>query len=53
MKKFEVKNLVFSSSATVYGATETVPIPESTPLGATNPYGRTKQMIEGILARPL
>ncbi|WP_064091691.1 UDP-glucose 4-epimerase GalE [Rossellomorea aquimaris] len=49
MKKFEVKNLVFSSSATVYGATETVPISENTPLGATNPYGRTKQMIEGIL----
>lgn len=49
MKKYEVKRLVFSSSATVYGSTEQVPISEETILGAVNPYGRTKQMIEEIL----
>ncbi|WP_406685937.1 UDP-glucose 4-epimerase GalE [Rossellomorea vietnamensis] len=49
MKKFNVNKLVFSSSATVYGATDTVPITEETPLKATNPYGRTKQMIEELL----
>jgi UDP-glucose 4-epimerase len=49
MTNFGVKNLIFSSSATVYGNPETVPILENFPLGATNPYGRTKQMIEEIL----
>jgi UDP-glucose 4-epimerase len=49
MKKFGVKKLVFSSSATVYGMPERVPISEDFPLGATNPYGRTKLMIEEIL----
>ncbi|MGG4167721.1 UDP-glucose 4-epimerase GalE [Rossellomorea vietnamensis] len=49
MKKFNVNKLVFSSSATVYGTTDTVPISEETPLKATNPYGRTKQMIEELL----
>jgi UDP-glucose 4-epimerase len=49
MKKHGVKKLVFSSSATVYGVPETVPISENFPLGATNPYGRTKLMIEEIL----
>jgi len=49
MKKFNVKNLVFSSSATVYGNPETVPIREDFPTSATNPYGRTKLMIEHIL----
>ncbi|MGG1629499.1 UDP-glucose 4-epimerase GalE [Rossellomorea sp. NRS-1567] len=49
MKKFNVNKLVFSSSATVYGTTDTVPITEETPLKATNPYGRTKQMIEELL----
>ena len=44
-----VFNLVFSSSATVYGVPEKVPVAEDSPLGATNPYGRTKQMIETIL----
>lgn len=44
-----IKNLVFSSSATVYGNPKTVPIREDFPLGATNPYGRTKLMIEEIL----
>lgn len=49
MKKYGIKNLVFSSSATVYGMPECVPISENFPLGATNPYGRTKLMIEEIL----
>ncbi len=50
MEKFGVKNMIFSSSATVYGDPAEVPITESCPLGAaTNPYGRTKQIIEQIL----
>ncbi|MEH7111517.1 UDP-glucose 4-epimerase GalE [Neobacillus niacini] len=49
MGKYGVKNLVFSSSATVYGMPESVPISEDFPLSATNPYGRTKLMIEDIL----
>ncbi|MDO7786883.1 UDP-glucose 4-epimerase GalE [Desulforamulus aquiferis] len=49
MQKYGVKRLVFSSSATVYGNPETVPISEDFPLSATNPYGRTKLMIEDIL----
>ena len=49
MKKAGCRNIVFSSSATVYGKPETVPIREDFPLSATNPYGRTKLMIEQIL----
>ena len=49
MAKFGVKNLVFSSSATVYGMPDSVPISEESPLSATNPYGRSKLMIEDIL----
>lgn len=49
MAKFGVKTLVFSSSATVYGDPATVPILENFPLGATNPYGRSKLMVEEIL----
>ena len=49
MKKYNVKNIVFSSSATVYGAPKTVPIKEDFPLSTTNPYGATKLMIEQIL----
>jgi UDP-glucose 4-epimerase len=49
MCKHKVKNLVFSSSATVYGDPHTVPIKETFPLSATNPYGRSKLMIEEIL----
>jgi len=49
MKQHDVKNLVFSSSATVYGMPDQVPISEDFPLSATNPYGRTKLMIEEIL----
>jgi UDP-glucose 4-epimerase len=44
-----VKNLVFSSSATVYGDPASLPIKEDFPLAVTNPYGRTKLMIEEIL----
>lgn len=49
MEKHDVKKLVFSSSATVYGIPETVPIKEDASLWAMNPYGRTKLMIEDIL----
>jgi len=49
MAKYQVFNLVFSSSATVYGDPHTVPITESFPLSATNPYGRSKLMVEDIL----
>ncbi|MBQ2714191.1 MAG: UDP-glucose 4-epimerase GalE [Clostridia bacterium] len=49
MKKYDCKNFVFSSSATVYGTPKSVPICEDFPLSATNPYGRTKLMIEEIL----
>jgi UDP-glucose 4-epimerase len=49
MAQHGVKNLVFSSSATVYGDAKQVPITEAMPLSATNPYGRTKLMIEEIL----
>ncbi|MFC3626289.1 UDP-glucose 4-epimerase GalE [Vogesella amnigena] len=49
MQHHGVKDLVFSSSATVYGAPACVPIREDFPLSATNPYGRSKQMIEDML----
>ncbi|MFC1641679.1 UDP-glucose 4-epimerase GalE [Myxococcota bacterium] len=49
MAQHGIKNIVFSSSATVYGDPHTVPITEDFPVGATNPYGRTKWMIEEIL----
>jgi UDP-glucose 4-epimerase len=49
MGKFGVKTIVFSSSATVYGDPASVPIREDFPLSATNPYGRSKLMIEDIL----
>lgn len=50
MGKNDVKNLVFSSSATVYGDPEKLPLTEDMRLGATNPYGQTKVMIEHILS---
>ncbi|PMJ92596.1 UDP-glucose 4-epimerase GalE [Vibrio sp. 10N.261.55.A7] len=51
MRKAGVKSLVFSSSATVYGDPEFVPITESSPTGATtNPYGRSKFMVEQCLS---
>jgi UDP-glucose 4-epimerase len=49
MQEQGVKNIVFSSSATVYGDPHTVPITEDFPLQATNPYGHTKLMMEQIL----
>lgn len=50
MRKFDCHNIVFSSSATVYGVPEHVPLVETDPVGhATNPYGETKVMIEHIL----
>jgi UDP-glucose 4-epimerase len=49
MTEANVKTLVFSSSATVYGDPHTVPIREGFPLQATNPYGRTKLHIEEML----
>ncbi|MCD8310887.1 MAG: UDP-glucose 4-epimerase GalE [Firmicutes bacterium] len=49
MAKHNVKTIVFSSSATVYGDPESVPMREDFPTSATNPYGQTKLMIEQIL----
>ena len=49
MQAHGVKDLVFSSSCTVYGQPQRVPITEDFPLSATNPYGRSKLMIEDIL----
>ena len=49
MQAAGVKKLVFSSSATVYGDPHAVPIKEDFPLSATNPYGRSKLMVEDIL----
>lgn len=49
MQRHNVKKIVFSSSATVYGIPKTVPIDETFPLNAINPYGQTKLMVENIL----
>ena len=49
MKQYKVYQLVFSSSATVYGMNNTAPFREDMPLSTTNPYGTTKLMIENIL----
>lgn len=49
MRRHNVKRIVFSSSATVYGSPKTVPIKEDFPLSTTNPYGATKLMIENML----
>lgn len=49
MQKFDCKNLIFSSSATVYGDAKDMPIKETAPLSATNPYGRSKLMIEDLI----
>ena len=49
MERHDVRDLVFSSSCTVYGEPETVPITEDAPLGASSPYGRTKLHIEEML----
>ena len=50
MKQHNVFNIVFSSSATVYGSPKTVPIKEDFPLSTTNPYGSTKLMLERVLS---
>ncbi|MBZ6483998.1 UDP-glucose 4-epimerase GalE [Priestia aryabhattai] len=50
MKKYNAKKMIFSSSANVYGRPKHVPVTEDSPLGPTNPYGRTKLMIEEILS---
>ncbi len=49
MREFSVKRLVFSSSATVYGVAKEMPLKEGMPIGAINPYGRTKLFIEEML----
>jgi UDP-glucose 4-epimerase len=49
MTRHDVRDLVFSSSCTVYGEADTAPITEDTPLGASSPYGRTKLHIEEML----
>ena len=49
MAEYGIGNIIFSSSATVYGDPATVPIDETFPLSCTNPYGRTKLMVEEIL----
>lgn len=49
MAEYDVKNLVFSSSATVYGDPETLPIEETAPRSCTNPYGQSKLTVEYIL----
>ena len=49
MEKYQIYNLVYSSSATVYGAPPVIPIPETSPLQAESCYGRTKVMTEQIL----
>lgn len=49
MAKHNVKNIVFSSSATVYGFSDTKPIPETASLSPFNPYGHTKRMVEQML----
>ena len=52
MREFGVENLVFSSSCTVYGIPDALPVTEATPTKpAISPYGRTKQMCEEIRAR--
>lgn len=49
MREFGVKRIVFSSSATVYGVAKEMPLKEGMPIGAINPYGRTKLFIEEML----
>jgi UDP-glucose 4-epimerase len=49
MERHGVRRIVFSSSATVYGDPETVPVTEASPVAPVNPYGRTKALIEAIL----
>ncbi len=50
MREVGVRTMVFSSSATVYGETQDMPLHEDSPFGAANPYGRSKLMVEQILS---
>jgi UDP-glucose 4-epimerase len=50
MSAHAIKNMVFSSSATVYGFSDHKPIPETAPLNPSNPYGHNKRMVEQVLA---
>ena len=49
MEKHNCNNIVFSSSATVYGTPKIIPIPETSPIQAESCYGRTKAMVETII----
>ena len=49
MNKYDCKNIVFSSSATIYGISNNLPLKEDTEIKPINPYGRTKAVIEQIL----
>lgn len=49
MEEFGCRKIIFSSSATVYGTGQAMPLNENSPLGVTNPYGRTKLIIEDML----
>ncbi|MBL0040322.1 MAG: UDP-glucose 4-epimerase GalE [Xanthomonadales bacterium] len=49
MREHRTRRLVFSSSATVYGAAASMPVDEDAPLGVTNPYGRTKLVMEDLI----
>lgn len=49
MEQYDVKKIIFSSSATVYKESEILPLTENMPLGVTNPYGRSKLIIEDIM----
>ena len=53
MKKYNVRNFVLSSSATVYGSAKEMPIKEEFELSATNPYGSTKLMMEEDMLRDI
>ncbi len=49
LKKFDIKKIIFSSSATIYGEPKILPIPESHPIETINPYGENKVMVENFL----
>jgi UDP-glucose 4-epimerase len=49
LKKFDIKKIIFSSSATIYGEPKILPIPETHPINTINPYGENKVMVESFL----